>query len=106
MNTFGKDTASLYLHSNENAISSIKDIIDKEQIDCDFEWQDSFVYTSNEQKLQDIRIEVETLKSLGFDATFCENLPLPFQTLGGIRFPHQAQFHARKYCLGLARYFA
>lgn len=103
VNTFGKDTAISYLRSNENAISSIKDIIDREQIDCDFEWQDAFVYTNNEEQLQNIRIEVETMKSLGFDASFRDNLPLPFKTLGGICFPHQAQFHARKYCFGLAK---
>ena len=104
VNTFGKGTAISYLRSNENAISSVKDIIDKEQIDCDFEWQDAFVYTNSEKELQDISIEVETLKSLDFNATFEENLPLPFKTLGGICFHKQAQFHARKYCLGLARY--
>lgn len=91
------------MRSNENAISSVKHIIDSEQIDCDFEWQDAFIYTSNEEKLQDIRIEIETLKSLGFNASFQEKLSLPFKTLGGICFPHQAQFHARKYCLGLAQ---
>lgn len=102
VNTFGKDTAVKYLRSNENAISSVKDIIDKEQIECDFEWQDSFVYTNSEKELQNIKLEIETLKSLGFNASFCDNLSLPFKTLGGISFSKQAQFHARKYCLGLA----
>ncbi len=82
---------------------SIKEIIDKENIDCDFEWQDSFVYTNSENELQKIKLEIATLNSLGFSATFSESLPLPFKTLGGICFPNQAQFHSRKYCFGLVK---
>ncbi len=103
--TFGKDTALKYLHSNEDAIVQIKNIIDNEKIDCDFEWQDSFVYTNDEKELEKIKLEVKTLNELDFPAYFKEDLPLPFKTLGGIGFPKQAQFHARKYCLGLASSF-
>ena len=53
--------------------------------------------------MQDIKMEVETLSSLGYNASFCENLDLPFKTLGGICFENQAQFHSRKYCLALAK---
>lgn len=101
LDKFGKDTAREYLESNENAISSIKDIIDKENIDCDFEWQDAFVYTNDRGKLKEINNELEALKKLNFSASFEDNLPLPFETLGGIRFKNQAQINARKYCLGL-----
>lgn len=101
INTFGKDFAKYYLYSNENAISSIKNIIDKEHIDCDFETQDAYVYSCLEENKQKLILEAENVKSLGFDASFCENLSLPFDTIGGIKFPNQAQFHPRKYCISL-----
>ena len=100
--TFGKDTALKYLHTNEDAILQVKKIIDAEEIDCDFEWQEAIVYTNDAKELEKIKLEVKTLNELGFPAYLKENLPLPFDTLGGIVFPKQAQFHARKYCLGLA----
>lgn len=99
---FGKNTAISYLRSNENAIYAIKDIIDKEHINCDFEWQDSFVYTNSKEKLQEIKLEVEALNSIGFNAFFSDSVHLPFLTLGSICFPKQAQFHPYKYCISLA----
>ena len=51
INQFGKDFAKKYLQSNEDAIYSIKKIVDEEQIDCNFEWQDAFVYTNSDEKL-------------------------------------------------------
>lgn len=102
VNSFGIETAKAYLDTNENAIKSIKKIIDEEKIDCDFEWQDAFVYTNNPSEVDKIRKETEVLNSLGYsDAYYTENVELPFEIMGAIGLKKQAQFHARKYCLGL-----
>lgn len=103
VNTFGVETAKAYLNTNENAIKSVKKIIDVEHIDCDFEWQDAFVYTNNPAEVEKIKKEVEILNSLKFPAYYTENVELPFKTIGAIGFPKQAQIHARKYCLGLIK---
>lgn len=102
INTFGTDFAKSYLNANEQAIKNIKEIIDNEQIDCDFEWQDNYVYTDSENELASIKKEVLNVNSLGFDAKFVDNINLPFPILGGICFPNQAQFHPLKYCKGLS----
>ena len=57
VNTFGRETAKAYLNTNENAIRSVKEIVDTENIDCDFEWQDAFVYTNNPVELEKIKLE-------------------------------------------------
>lgn len=100
-NKFGENTAKAYLETNENAIKSIKRIIDTEKIDCDFEFQNAFVYTNSEEKLEIIKKEIKTLNKMEFDAFFTEKTELPIKTLGAIAFKNQAQFHARKYCKGL-----
>ncbi len=97
MNTFGADFAKSYLDANEKAISNIKEIIDCENIDCDFEWQDNFVYTDLKEEEKKIKDEVEVVNSLGFNAEFVTRSSLPFPILAGIRFPNQAQFHPLKY---------
>jgi len=102
INTFGKEFAKGYLDANQDAISNIKEIIDTEKIDCDFEWQDNFVYTSLEDEVIKIKNEVTSVNSLGFPAEFVTNLSLPFPTLASIKFPNQAQFHPLKYCKGLS----
>ena len=55
INTFGKEFAKGYLDANQDAISNIKEIIDTEKIDCDFEWQDNFVYTDSEDEVIKIK---------------------------------------------------
>lgn len=100
--TFGTDFAENYLDANEKAIRNIKEIIDAEKIDCDFEWQDSFVYTDSEDEVIKIKNEVTSVNSLGFPAEFVTTSSLPFSILAGIKFPKQAQFHPLKYCKGLS----
>lgn len=101
VNSFGEETAKAYLKTNENAIHSVKEIIDLENIDCEFEFQDSYIYTNNPVELEKIKNEVDTLNALGFPAYYTEEVNLPFKVMGAIGFPNQAQIHARKYCLGL-----
>lgn len=103
INSYGKETAKKYLYTNENAIQDMAKIITSEKIECDYEAQSSFIYTNNENELEKIHLEISALNSLNYPAYFCNNLNLPFKTLGGICFPNQAQINARKYCLGLTK---
>ena len=50
--SYGKDLAKKYLESNEEAISNIKNIIDLENIDCDFEYQNHYVYTTDSNSVK------------------------------------------------------
>lgn len=80
INSFGKDFAKGYLDANEEAIQNIKNIIEKENIDCDFSNQDSYVYAYSKKDIEDIKLEVEALKSLGYPCEFVTNIPLPIKT--------------------------
>lgn len=102
VNSYGKETAKAYLNTNENAIQSVKKIIEIENIDCDFEWQDAFVYTRKQEEIEKIKEEVKILNMLNYPAYYTEETELPFDIAGAIGFPKQGQIHARKYCLGLA----
>jgi Rieske Fe-S protein len=42
------------------------------------------------------------MRKLGLSASFVTETPLPFDVAGAVRLEHQAQFHPRKYLLGLA----
>ena len=91
-----------YLIANEKAIKNIENIIDTENINCDFECQNSYIYTQSEDELPKIKSEVSILNSLGFAAEYVTNVSLPISTiLGAIKFPNQAQFHPRKYLSGI-----
>lgn len=98
---FGIEIAKKYLNANEEAIKNIKHIIEEEKIECDFVPQSNFIYGTSPEEITKIKDEVESLKSLNFDAQFIDNLPVPFENNGAIMFPNQAMFHPRKYMLGL-----
>ena len=101
MNGYGKNFASDYLEANEKAIKNIKQIIDTEKIKCDFEYQNSYVYTTKKSELGAIKKEVSAVEALGFPCEFVTKTGLPFEIEGAICFKNQAQFHPLKYLYGL-----
>lgn len=99
---YGADFAKLYLESNENGIKLAEEIIQNENIDCDFEKKDAYVFATTITELEKVKQELNTLNKLGFDAEYVENIKIPADNvLGAIKFKNQAQFNARKYTLQL-----
>lgn len=99
---YGIDYAQKYLEVNEKAIQNIKEIIDTEQIECDFEEQSAYVFTTNQDEVIEIEKEVDAVNKLGKKAKLITNVDKPFKMTAGIEFDNQAQFHPRKYMIGLA----
>jgi len=104
IDSLGESMAKQYLYANQEAIENIAKIIKEEKIDCDFERQDSYVYTNNLAELEKIKFENEAVNSLGFKSEFVTFTPLPFDVLCAIKFPNQAEFNPMKYAYGLAKY--
>jgi len=103
--SYGKDYAQKYLDSNQEAIANIKNIIDEEKIDCDFEFQNNYVYTTDVNSIKKIKDEVKTLEKLNFDVRLLDKINLPISNVkAAIEFPHQAQFNPMKYAEGLCDY--
>lgn len=104
IDSLGVSEAKHYLYANQEAIENIYQIIKDENINCNFERQDSYVYTNNADELEKIKLENEAVNSIGFNSEFVTSTPLPFDVLGAIKFPNQAEFNPIKYACGLADY--
>jgi glycine/D-amino acid oxidase-like deaminating enzyme/nitrite reductase/ring-hydroxylating ferredoxin subunit len=96
------ESAQQYAQANQAAIKTIESIIQQNNIQCDFSWQPAYVYTMDDNYIQKIQDEAETAISLGFAATYLEEVPLPFKVKAALRFDNQAQFHPLKYLIALA----
>ncbi len=95
--SFGAETAGLYLEANEKAIGIFRNLCrDK---DCGWEDQDAFLYSSTDRGSLDA--ELEALQALHYPADFAEQLPLPFPTIGAVKFPSQGQLHPLKFLKSL-----
>lgn len=102
INSQGEEKARQYLEANEQAIQNIADIMKEENIDCDFEYKNAYVFTQRQDQVEKIKKEVEALKKLEFPAKYVTKVELPFDILGAIEFQNQAQFHPAKFVSGLA----
>ncbi len=90
---FGYDFAKGYLCANEEAVRAFREMC--KNIDCDFENQNSFVYSIS--NLKKIESELNVLSKLNFNAEFVKSPYLPFKVTGSVKFPHQAQFNPLKF---------
>lgn len=102
-NSYSQKFAKDYLFANEQAIKNIKKIIDEENIKCDFEYKNNYVYSTSKEDLISIKKEIKTVQNLGYDCEFVTKTGLPFETPGAICFKNQAQFHPLKYLSGLCK---
>ena len=91
---YGKDFAKKYYNANQEAIKNI---------DCDFKYQDAYVFTQTAKEVKNIKDEVQAVKSFGGEAEFVEKIEPKLENIqGAIKFPNQAEFNPRKYLKGLA----
>lgn len=97
LNGFGRDEACQYLSANQSAVRQYEGLTHKHQIDCDFTLCNAWIYTTSEERIDDIRQEVDAAQSLGIEATFETQSELPFPIQGMVRFPNQAHFHPTKF---------
>lgn len=102
-NSYGQKFAKDYLEANEQAITNIKNIIDEEKINCDFEYQNNYVYTTKKDDIKAIKKEIKALEDLGYNCEFVTKTGLPFEIEGAICFKNQAEFHPLKYLSALCK---
>ena len=101
----GQPAAAAFAMANQNGIDEIENLSKELGIECDFSRRSAYVFTGRDDKVNDIKSEVASAASLGLSASFETEVGLPFEVKGAIKFSNQAQFHPRKFLLGLAAYF-
>lgn len=89
--------AHLYFLSQESAIQEIREIVQKEHIDCDFYENDAYLYTDDPQYVSLIQEIENILKSFRVE-TISDS-----QHLASIGLKHQAVFHPLKYLYQLVK---
>ena len=98
IHNFGAEKTKLYLQANQAALEQYRILC--RDMDCDFELQDSFVYSIDDR--ESIERESAALRELGVDAQTTTELPLLFPVAGAVRVKEQAQFHPLKFAAAVA----
>ena len=91
--------------SHTAAIDRIEAIASLEDIDCDFERVDGYLFRGDNPDKEILNRELESCHRAGLtDVELVERAPIAsFDTGPALCFPRQAQFHSLKYLNGLAR---
>lgn len=98
---FGEENAKKYAKANELAIETYKEIIESNNIDCDFEREDAYVYSlDNSKKIEN---EYEASIKIGINAELVDEIELPFKIAKAIKFKNQAQFNPIKFLNFIAK---
>lgn len=98
--TVGLETARGYAMANERAIREYAGLIRGRNIDCDFEWKTSYLYSQKESN--ELIEEKKAALAVGIDVTTEYEGGLPFEIKQSIGFPRQAQFSPLKFLKNIA----
>lgn len=98
LKNLGSERAKGYLQANLAALDAFRTLC--RDIPCDFEEKDHIVFSRDDRGA--LEAELAALQELGYPAQLAEDLGLPFPTVGGVRFPAQAQFDPLKFLAAIA----
>jgi glycine/D-amino acid oxidase-like deaminating enzyme/nitrite reductase/ring-hydroxylating ferredoxin subunit len=101
----GPVAATLYATSQQEAIEHVREVAAEVGIDCDLEQRPAYVYVTQEKGVEGLQNEARMAAAAGLPAEFVTESTLPMPIAGAVRVDGQAQFHPRKYLLGLAADF-
>jgi len=101
----GKEGAKLIAESHTTAINTIEAIATQENINCDFERLDGYLFSPDANSSDEIQRELEAAHRVGLtNVEIVNKAPLTdFDTGVCLRFPQQGQFDPLKYLAGLAK---
>ncbi len=103
VNRYGQQQAALAWQGGVAAINMIADIVETQQIDCQFHRVPGFLHAplaGRKDNVQELRDEADCALELGFDARFLS--AVPFVGKPGVRYSNQAKFHPLQFLRGVA----
>ncbi|MFD7233203.1 FAD-dependent oxidoreductase [Streptomyces sp. NPDC059881] len=100
--TRGDDAARQYAESQQDAVAYLRQLAEELGVDCDLEPVTAYTYVTDPDRREELREEADAAQVAGLDARYVEKTPLPFPVSAAVRLDDQAQFHPRKFLLGIA----
>jgi glycine/D-amino acid oxidase-like deaminating enzyme/nitrite reductase/ring-hydroxylating ferredoxin subunit len=101
----GDKGARLAAESHTAAIAKIESIVSTESIQCDFARVAGYLFLGPDDSESVLDGELKAAENAGIEVVKEDELPLKLAAGPCLKFAGQAQFHAGKYIVGLARAF-
>lgn len=100
---FGEEKTKLIAESHKLAIDFVEHTVSVENIDCEFERVNGYLFLHPTDKEDSLEKEFEAALKAGVEVEKVEDVPGLLFTKKALRFLNQAQFHPMKYLEGLAK---
>ncbi len=94
---YGLEAAQMYFKAQQDALDFYRKM--SCNIDCDFESQDAYVYTTRD--ISKFEYEAVAYNQIGINFDFCKNSGLPLDIKGALKINNQAQFNPIKFAFSL-----
>ena len=91
------EIANKYLKSQKEAINIVEQIINENNIDCDYNKVDSYIFADSIKDMNKIKREKEILEKLGVQVQELNDLPISLKSYCAIKAGDTAVFHPVKY---------
>jgi glycine/D-amino acid oxidase-like deaminating enzyme/nitrite reductase/ring-hydroxylating ferredoxin subunit len=99
----GGDAAATYAASQSAALELVASLVSGHGIDCDLERVTHHVFAERPEEVEELETEAAAAARAGLRVELVHEPDTPFPAVAALALPGQAQLHARKYLLGLAR---
>jgi hypothetical protein len=84
-------------------IGALEELADRHGVDAYPSRHPSYVFSRDASTVDAVRAEAGAARRLGLPASFVEDVGLPFEVAGAVRFDDQLQLHPTRLVLGFAR---
>ena len=95
LKTIGKRKTKLFYNANIMALNKYEELIKENNIDCDFEKTDSFVYTM--KKTSKLKKEFKAYQKLNIPGSLVKETSLPFRVKEALVLKNQGMFNPLKF---------
>jgi glycine/D-amino acid oxidase-like deaminating enzyme/nitrite reductase/ring-hydroxylating ferredoxin subunit len=103
IDALGAATAQRYADANQWALGALEELADRHGVDAYPSRQPSYLFSRDASTVDAVRAEAGAARRLGLPASFVEDVGLPFEVAGAVRFDDQLQLHPTRLVLGFAR---
>ncbi|MGB9977739.1 FAD-dependent oxidoreductase [Methanobacterium sp.] len=103
LDNLGKEKTQMFAEANLRAVESVSNLVSKYNIDCDFRRTPCYIYTEAEEEAGIYKSEAKVASELGLPVSYTEDIPFSSEVKAGVIYQNQAEFHPRKYLLGLSK---
>jgi glycine/D-amino acid oxidase-like deaminating enzyme/nitrite reductase/ring-hydroxylating ferredoxin subunit len=98
----GEEGARTDTEAIRSAVELIRSLVSELGIDCGFKAVDGYLYAEKQEDREYLQRQHEGLKRAGMESEWVDQVPLPFDTAGGLRYRDQYRFHVQQYLLPIA----